>query len=56
MGEDFLRMKSVKYSFGSFMASLSVSFSHSSSDNDEQFEMGPELREKTKQGTRIGWM
>ena len=27
------------------MASLSVSFSHSSSDNVEQFEMGPGLRE-----------
>jgi hypothetical protein len=45
MSEDFLRIEPVKYSFGSFTASLSVSFSHSSSDNVEQFEMGPGLRE-----------
>ena len=28
MSENFLRLESVKYPFGSFMTSLSVSFSH----------------------------
>ena len=43
MSEDFVRIESVKYSFGSLMASPSLPLNHFSCDNEEQFEMGPEL-------------
>ena len=54
MDENFLRIV-MKYLFSSFIASLSLSYSHVSRDNEEQSRDGPGTTSREEQGThRIG--